>query len=79
MLLLWDKLTALARSADADDVGLWSLTNASRIDRRSAFGAKRLRPLRPPFAGLDVDFQLASEELESAFAGECDRAKGRTG
>src|SRR5262245_45108974 len=57
----------------------WVRFSAGRVDRRTAIGAKGLRPLVSTLAGLDVDLQLTLQELEAAFFRRHYRAERRTG
>src|SRR4029079_3083030 len=55
-----------------------SVPRRRRIDGRSTFGAERLWPLIPAFAGLFVNLQFARKQLESILAAVRDNAERGT-
>jgi len=71
------KFVALAQSAHANAVDLWSVIDRSRIDWRSAIRTERLLPLCAAFSCFDVYFRFARAKFEGTLPRGHDAPKRR--
>ena len=78
-LRMGDNLVALTNGAHTDGVDLGTCSDGRRVNMRSTFRAKRLRPLVSALGGLDVDFRFARKQPESVFPCEGVHAERRAG
>ena len=71
------KFVALAQSANANAVNLWSVIDRRRIDWRSAIRTKRLLPLGAAFSCFDVYFRFTRSKFEGTLPCGHDAPKRR--
>ena len=71
------KFVALAQSAHANAVNLWSVIDRRRIDWRSAIRTKRLLPLGAAFSCFDVYFRFTRSKFEGTLPCGHDAPKRR--
>ena len=71
------EFVALAQSAHANAVNLWSVIDRRRIDWRSAMRTKRLLPLGATLGCLDVYFRFTRSKFEGTLPRGHDATKRR--